>query len=261
MSGLLQNDRFPRSSKYERDWIFELQMGPNSLWLMEWLCGDMKLEPGMRVLDMGCGMAMSSIFLAREYGVQVWANDLWIQPTDNWERIEERGVGDRVFPIHAEANALPYADGFFDAIVSVDAYHYFGLDESYLDRFARYVRPGGQIGIAVPGRTVEIGDDEAPEHLRDWLKGQVGAFEMWQSAAFWRSHFGKCEIVTVELADTLEGGWREWVSFGEMTLAAGQVRPEGFEELARKEVDSIREDAGRTMGFVRAIVRRKLSSS
>ena len=61
----------------------------------------------------------------------------------------------------------------------------------------------------------------------------------------------------VELADTLEDGWRDWVSFGELTFAAGEVRPPGFVDLARKEIDAIREDAGRTMGFVRAIVRRR----
>lgn len=176
MADPLVNASFPLSSKYDRNWIFELQMGPNALWLMEWLCRDMGLQPGMRVLDMGAGMAMSSIFLAREYGVEVWANDLWISATDNRKRIEAQGLGDHVFPIHAEANALPYAEDFFDAIVSVDAYHYFGLAEGYLDRFSRFVQPGGRIGVAVPGRMIEIPDEPIPEHLRDWLAEQQGAF-------------------------------------------------------------------------------------
>ncbi len=253
----LRNDRFPRASKYDRDWIFELQMGPNALWLMEWLCGDLDLQPGMRVLDMGCGMAMSSMFLAREYDVQVWANDLWIPATDNWRRICEQRLDDRVFPIHAEANALPYAEEFFDAIVTVDAYHYFGLTDDYLDRFARLVKPGGQIGIAVPGRTIDLPDAAKPAHLETWLAEEEGAWETWQSAAFWKRHLGRCDLVEVELADTLEDGWRDWVSFGELTLAAGEARPPGRADLARKEVEAIREDAGRTLGFVRAIVRRR----
>lgn len=257
MAEPLPNDRFPLSSKYDRDWLLRNQMGPNALWLMEWLCADMDLKPGMRVLDMGCGMAMSSIFLAREYGVQVWANDLWISATDNWKRIQEQNLEDRICPIRAEANALPYAKNFFDAIVTVDAFHYFGLEDGYVDKFLRFVRPGGKIGIAVPGRTVEIGDDEAPEYLREWLKLQEGAFETWQSAEYWRRHLAKSAELDVQLADTMEDGWREWISFGELTIAAGQVKPEGFEELARKEVDSIREDAGRTMGFVRAIATRR----
>ena len=54
----------------------------------------------MRVLDMGCGKAISSIFLAQEFGVQVWATDLWISAAENWQRIRETEVADRVFPIH-----------------------------------------------------------------------------------------------------------------------------------------------------------------
>jgi SAM-dependent methyltransferase len=30
-----------------------------------------ELRPGMRVLDLGCGRAMSSVFLHREFGAQV----------------------------------------------------------------------------------------------------------------------------------------------------------------------------------------------
>ena len=37
----------------------------------------------MRVLDLGCGLAMSSIFLRREFDVQVWATDLWFNASEN----------------------------------------------------------------------------------------------------------------------------------------------------------------------------------
>lgn len=54
-------------------------MGPNVLWLAEALSQMMDLRPGMRVLDMGCGKAISSIFLAKEFGLEVWATDLLMQ--------------------------------------------------------------------------------------------------------------------------------------------------------------------------------------
>jgi hypothetical protein len=53
MKELLKNDRFPRSAKYDPGWVLKGWMGPNVLWLTEWLCEKMELEPGMRVLDMG----------------------------------------------------------------------------------------------------------------------------------------------------------------------------------------------------------------
>ncbi len=47
--------RFPRSGGYDPVWLMKNEMGPNVLWLTEALCEHMTLEPGMRVLDMGCG--------------------------------------------------------------------------------------------------------------------------------------------------------------------------------------------------------------
>ena len=35
---LLDNPRFPRASVYPARWVAENQMGPNALWLTEWLC-------------------------------------------------------------------------------------------------------------------------------------------------------------------------------------------------------------------------------
>ena len=69
---------FPRSAKYDTAWTIENMMGPNVLWLTESLGQMMELRPGMRVLDLGCGTAISSIFLSREFDLQVWATDLWV---------------------------------------------------------------------------------------------------------------------------------------------------------------------------------------
>ena len=94
---------------------------------------------------------VSSVFLAREFGVRVWATDLWVPATANWRRVVEAGVEDLVFPVHAYADQLPYADGFFDVVVSIDAYHYFGVSDTYLGYLSRFVRPGGVVGVVVPG--------------------------------------------------------------------------------------------------------------
>jgi len=112
---------FPLSHAYDAERVLQNQMGLNALWPTEWLCQEMVLRPGMRVLDRGCGKALSSIFLAREYGVQAWATDLGIPATDNLRRIGEAGLSDRVLPIHADTRCLPYGEAFFDATVCVDA--------------------------------------------------------------------------------------------------------------------------------------------
>src|ERR1700723_2268779 len=161
------SERFPRAAKYNPDWVLaSVSSAANPLWLSEWLAAAMDLRPGMRVLDLGCGRAASSIFLRREFGAQVWATDLWFSASENLQRIRDAGVEDGVFPIHADARSLPFASEFFDAIVSIDSFVYYGTDDLYLNDLARFVKPGGPVGIAGAGLVREI-EDPFPEHLRE----------------------------------------------------------------------------------------------
>jgi len=66
----------PRSASYPAEPIEAGGFGSHPPWMVEWLSQCLDLQPGMRVLDLGCWRARSSVFLAREFGVQVWATDL-----------------------------------------------------------------------------------------------------------------------------------------------------------------------------------------
>ncbi len=234
---------FPRSAAYDPDWVLDNMMGPNALWLTESLAACMSLSAGMRVLDVGCGKGLSSIFLAKEYGMQVWATDLWIDAGENYRRVCEAGVQDRVFPIHAEAHALPFADGFFDAMVSVDAYHYFGTDDLYLENhMARLIKPGGQMGIVVPGLVEELSSDEPPEHLLPYWEPALFSLH---SPAWWKRHWERSGLVTVEHADLIPDGWRLWM-VSDLLWSERLGKPSD-------EADMLGLDAGRTLGFTRMV--------
>jgi hypothetical protein len=64
---------------------------------------------------------------------QVWATDLWFSVAENMQRIRDAGVEDGAFPIHADARSLPFAPEFFDVIVCIDCFYYFGTDDLYLN--------------------------------------------------------------------------------------------------------------------------------
>ena len=67
---------FYKTEKYDKDFLKENMMGPNSMMILEELLNEIPLKAGMRVLDLGCGNGLTSVFLAKEYGVQVFALDL-----------------------------------------------------------------------------------------------------------------------------------------------------------------------------------------
>jgi cyclopropane fatty-acyl-phospholipid synthase-like methyltransferase len=238
----LVSDRFPRASRYHPDWVIaNASGGANSLWLTEWLTMAMDLREGMRVLDLGCGKASSSIFLRREFGVKVWATDLWISAAENIQRIRDAGVEDGVFPLHADARALPFAPDFFDAIVCIDSFPYYGTDTLYLNYLAHFVKPGGPIGIAGAAVVREV--NAVPDHLKEWW-----AQDFWacHSADWWRQHWEHTGIVDIELAETMTDGWKLWLEW----LQA--VAPDNATEIRALEVD-----AGRCFGYMRMVGRRR----
>ena len=239
----LLSDRFPCASRYHPEWVLAaVSGGANPLWLTEWLAEGLSLQPGMRVLDMGCGRALSSIFLAREFDVQVWAADLWFSATENSQRIRDAGVEGSVFPLHVDARSLPFANDFFDAIVSIDSFVYYGTDQFYLNYIAHFVKPGGQIGISGAGLTCEI-DGEVPVHLEPWFTGE-GCYL--KSADWWRKHWGRTGILQIESADTLQGGWEYWLDWLKLIAPENTV-----------EINTLQADQGQHIGYVRAIGRRK----
>jgi len=200
--------------KYGKEFVDNNLMGPNVIMLAEELCKQLDLHSGMKVLDLGCGKALSSIFLAKEYGVTVFATDLWIPASENFERVKAMNLEHLVYPIRAEAHALPYADEFFDAIVSFDAYHYFGTDERYLnDYLIKLVKKGGQIGIAIPGFTHELSGQELK--LRGKYTDDADNLLGFHSKDWWQSFWDRIEAVegmrTFNLACNREA-WEDWIN-------------------------------------------------
>ncbi|MEO6214363.1 MAG: methyltransferase domain-containing protein, partial [Vicinamibacterales bacterium] len=216
--------------------------GANALWLTEWLAEALDLRPHMRVLDLGCGLAMSSIFLRREFGVQVWATDLWFGAANNLQRIRDADVDDGVFPIHADARSLPFATEFFDAVVSIDSFVHYGTDDLYLNYLARFLKPGGVLGIAGAGLMQEI-EGSVPDHLQAWWEPSMCCLH---SAAWWRRHWERTGILAIHVADTLPDGWQLWRDWQVLIAPDNAV-----------EIQAVEADRGSYLGYVRLVGRRR----
>jgi SAM-dependent methyltransferase len=239
----------PRSGAYDPAWFLTEGMGaPNVLWLTELLVQRMDLRPGMRVLDLGCGTAQSSIFLARELNVEVWAADLWVDPTANWRRILSADVG-RVHPIAVEAHSLPFAEEFFDAVVSLDAYHYFGTNELYLPSIVTLIVPDGQIGIVAPGNSVEL--EELPPGLPEGLPS--ADFFTFRSASWWERMWKRSGLVEVETAEMVPGGHDLWERSLDLEMA---WFGDGEDDLASGDRQMLASGPGQSLGFSLIVGRR-----
>lgn len=112
MSANFRKTLFPLSESYDHNWIKQNSLGENVLYNLESLTEVMKFKEGMRVLDLGCGTGVSAIFLAKEFGVEVWAIDQYISPSENFRRIKEMNCEHSVFPLKLNAKELPFPPDF-----------------------------------------------------------------------------------------------------------------------------------------------------
>jgi hypothetical protein len=111
-----------------------------------------------------------------------------------------------------------------------------------LSYLARFVKPGGVVGIAGAGLMREIGDS-VPDTLAAWWEPGLSCLH---SPSWWHSHWKKTGILDVELADSMPEGWRVWLDWQAV------VAPKNLVEIRALEAD-----AGNYMGYVRVAGRRR----
>ncbi|MGW2997383.1 SAM-dependent methyltransferase [Streptomyces sp. NPDC001193] len=209
------------------------------------------MRPGMRVLDLGSGKGATSVFLAREFGVDVVAADWWIPAEDAAAVFAEAGVSGQVTPVRAEAHALPFEAETFDAIVSIDAFEYFGTADSYLPYLTHFLRPGGQLGVATPGMNCEVRDlGVIPPHIKRVVGWEAIA---WHTPQWWRFHWEITELVDVTSARFQEDAWRDWLLWAR---ACAEHQPDG-EKANRPVIDMLTEDGGEYLSFALLTARKR----
>lgn len=202
-------------SLFSREYLNDNMMGPNALTLAREVCGALNLKPGMRVLDLGCGTGLTSMFLAREYGVDVVAMDLWISAADNLRRFTEMGLNRQILPLHLDVNelptALPFAHDLFDAMISIDAWHYFGASATFFDsHIAPFIKPGGRVAVVVPGLKTPFMDGVPPE-LAPYWQPVMNFF----TTDWWRQLWQQCAHLQLEMcaeSECCEEAWRDWLA-------------------------------------------------
>ena len=237
--------KYPLSEKYNTPALMAEIMGPNPVKLEEELLTGHRIPEGSLVCDLGSGQGLTSVFLAREYGFTVYAADLWSDPEDNRRFFAQMGLTDaQVLPVKADASALPFAPETFDAVVSIDSYHYFGRNPAFLDeKLLPFVKAGGYVYIAIPGMKRDCHDHLPPELLLSWTPEDL---ETMHDAAYWRSIVSRsrdCEVLEVSEMVSNEEVWADWLK-QENPYAVGD----------RKSMNA---GAGKYLNFVKIVLRKK----
>ena len=173
-------------SNYKKYISAETMMGPNCVRLLGELFDKYPLQLTSEdlVLDLGCGTGLTSLVIAKETGAKVYANDLWVSAEENGKRFAEWGIYGQVTPICEDANNLHFNERQFNALVSIDSYHYFAGEQGFFqEKILPFMKDGGVILIGIPGLKDEY-SGRSEELLSDWLGKET---YMFKSPKLWKS--------------------------------------------------------------------------
>lgn len=130
---------------------------------LEYICRKLRLEPGQRLLDIGCGWGGLALFAARRGGVDVTGITLSQPQVDlATQRIREAGLEDRCRVLMRDYREMA-GQGPFDALVSVGMFEHVGANRlpAYFQEALDLLRPGGVfLNHGIAGRTGERSDGQ-----------------------------------------------------------------------------------------------------
>ena len=136
------------------------------------LADRVQLKPGERVLDAGCGVGGSSLWLAKERDVDVVGITLAARQVHKARRYAiRRGLHDRVRFEVADFTATPFPDASFDVVWAVESQCHAPQKAAFYQEAARLLRPGGRVVVADFFRAGRPLDRTGERLLHEWLTG------------------------------------------------------------------------------------------
>ena len=214
---------------------------------LDLVCTKLGLEPGMRMLDVGCGWGSLSLHAAEHFGATVVGVTISEQQKAFIDRrIAERGLEDRVEVRLQDYREVPETD--FDAVGSLEMGEHVGERNypTYVSVLHRAVRPGGRVLVQQmsrqgkhPGGGPFIESFIAPDmHMRPLNETvaylESGGFEVRgvqalrehyvQTVAGWLERFeSNVERLTELVGDEVVRVWRLYLVGGSMAFRDGRM--------------------------------------
>ena len=123
--------------------------------------GLLRVQPGERVLELGCGAGGALVALARAVGGAGRVVGLDLSPGMlrlAAARLRRAGLADRAELVVADATAVPFADASFDVVFMSFTLELFDTPEIplVLAECRRVLRPGGRIGVVSLSRAAPV---------------------------------------------------------------------------------------------------------
>lgn len=198
-----------------RNFLNQNMMGPNSIVILNELLTGQTLPQKGKILDLGCGKGLTSIALSQKTQADIFALDLWIAQTDNSQTFKNLNLDKRITAIQADIMDAPFAPDSFDAMISIDSYHYFGNKDNIMDDIiSPIIKKDGIIFMAFPGLKKDI-HDNLPQHLLSYWSEED--FMCFHDIPWWKNLLQKSqttELISIKEMDCFDEAWNLWLQSG-----------------------------------------------
>ena len=138
------------------------------------LASRLGLVGGERILDAGCGVGGSALWLAREYGAEVVGiTPVASQVVRARRYAHESGLDGHVSFSVQDYAATTFPDASFDAVWALESACHAADKSRFLSEARRVLRPGGRLGMVEYCRTARPLPEADEAVLHGWLSGWV----------------------------------------------------------------------------------------
>lgn len=159
----------PRRPEGEAGRAMLARMNESHAQLVEWGLAQIDLCAGDTVLDIGCGGGNTLARMAQRVTEGHLVGIDYAETSVEASRAFNAGLieAGRMEILHGSVEHLPFADGQFDAVVTVESFYFWPSPEESLKEAARVIRRGGTFLLLA-----EIyGRDDLPEGIRAKIAG------------------------------------------------------------------------------------------
>jgi len=158
------------ASRYDRRWAGYIGAS------LDATLAHLTIEPGARVLDVGCGTGILLERIAQERPDAVLTG---VDPSEAMLALARARLGARAVLHECHSEQLPFEASTFQVVVSTSAFHYFHEHERAVSEMHRVLCPGGLLVLT------DWCGDFLSSRVRAWSLGRLGRghFQTFRAAA------------------------------------------------------------------------------